>query len=130
MADLSLDLNKASSTYNDLRVVSGDLILTADVASGGTQPVQQDVLQRLRMFLGEWFLDNTAGVPWFQQILVKNPDRSKIDALLLNTILGTPGVLSVTNYKFTPNMAARTLRVEFNAQSTSGPINYSGTVGA
>jgi hypothetical protein len=131
MADVALDLNKASSTYNDFLVINNDLALTSDAQpTSPTNPVQQDILQRLRMFLGEWFLDNTKGVAWFQQILIKNPDTSKIDLILLNTILTTPGVTSVTAYSFTPNFAARTLQVTFSATSTSGPINYNGTVSA
>lgn len=131
--DLSLDLNKLSPNYRDLLVINGDLVLTSDAPNapqGATNPVLQDVLQRINFFLGEWFLDNTQGVPWFQQILVKNPDQAKIDALILNTILGTPGILTVTSYSFTPNFAQRTLTVSFSAQATSGPIDYTGTAGA
>jgi hypothetical protein len=131
MADVALDLNKASSNYNDFLLIDNDLALTSDAqANSPINPVQQDILQRLRFFYGEWFLDNTQGVPWFQQILVKNPDTSKVDLILLNTILTTPGVTAVTSYSFTPNYAARVLNVTFSATTTSGPINYNGTVGA
>jgi len=128
MADISLDLNKASSTYKDYILYQNDLVLTTDADSNGTNNILQDILQRMSFFLGEWFLDNTFGVPWYQQILVKNPDNSKIDILLLNVILNTPGVQLVSTYKFTPNLSARTLTVQFNAQTTSGTVDYTGTV--
>jgi hypothetical protein len=129
MADISLDLNKASANFNDFLVVDGDLVLTSDAQAGGTNPVLQNILQNLRFFFREWFMDNTRGVPWIQQILVKGPDQSKIDGLLLNTILGTTGVTQVNSYSFTPNFASRSLTVSFAAVSTSGPIQYNGTVG-
>lgn len=129
MADISLDLDKASLTYKDLALFEGDLVLTQDADPNGTQPVLQDIIQRLSFFLGEWFLDNTVGIPWYQQILIKNPDQSKVDALFLNTILGTPGVLQVNSYSFLVNSANRILTVKFNALSTSGPINYTGSIG-
>lgn len=128
MADLSLDLSPASPTYKDFLVVSGDLILTADAESGGNNPVEQDIVQRISMFLGEWFMDNTQGTPWFQQILVKNPDQSNIDGIFRNIILGTPGVVSLTSYQFTADTAKRTLSVKYSALTTSGKVNYNGVL--
>lgn len=129
MVDLSLDLsNKQSSNFADLLVVNSDLVLTSDSDVNGTNPVLQDILQRIQYFLGEWFLDNTQGLPWFQQILVKNPNQSAIDAIFKNVILGTPGVLQLSSYNFSPNPGIRVLTVFFNAVTTSGTVNYNGTI--
>lgn len=128
MADLSLDLNKTSGTYKDLLLLDGDLVLTADADSRGANNILQNILQRMSFFLGEWFLDNTQGLPWFQQILVKGPDQSKIDAIFQNAIMGTPGVTQLLSYTFTPNTTARTLNVTFVAMTTSGKVNYSGNL--
>jgi hypothetical protein len=126
MVDISLDLNPASGTYKDFLLVDNDLILTSDAQEGGNNPVEQDVLQRISMFLGEWFMDNTQGTPWFQQILVKNPNQSDIDAIFQNIILGTPGVMQLTSYSFTPNLSARTLAIKFSILTPSGAVNYNG----
>lgn len=123
-----MDLVKTSVNHNDLLVVDNDLILTSDAQEGGTNNILQDVLQNIRFFLGEWYLDNTLGVPWFQQILVKNPDQANIDTILLNTILNVPGVIGVSQYSFEPNLAKRILTVDFICQTTSGPVQYSGTL--
>jgi len=123
--DIALDLNPASPNYFDLLVEDGDLVLV-----DGPNAIKQHILQRLRTFYGEWFLDNTIGVPWFQQILgIKNPDQARINALLLNTILATPGVIQVTEYSFQPDFALRMLTVGFTAQVTDGVVSYSGTIG-
>lgn len=128
MADISLNLDASSMSYGDLLIVGNDLLLTADANPNGTNNILQDVIQRLRFFLGEWFLDNTFGVPWYQQILVKNPDVSKINVLILNTIAGTPGIITVSSYSFKTNFSARTFKVSFAAQTTNGPVDYSGTL--
>jgi hypothetical protein len=134
MADLAIDLNPldiAKPYYKDIFVTNGDLTLTSDATPNNlasTNPVLQDILQRLSFFLGEWFLDNTQGVPYFQQILIKNPDQSKIDAIFQNIILGTPGVVQLSSYTFTPNTAKRVLTVAFACITTSGIVNYSGTI--
>lgn len=128
MADLSLDLNPNSGTYKDLLIVDGDLVLTSDVDPAGTDPVLQNVLQNLGLGLGEWFLDSTAGIPWLQQILVKNPDQSKIDAILRNCILGTPGIVRLNSYSFSLDQSTRSGQIQFNAQKTNGTVDYSGTV--
>lgn len=130
MVDLSLDMNPSSSTYRDLLVVKGDLILTSDANPSGTNPVQQNILQRMSFFLAEWFLDNTKGLPWFQRIFVKGAKQSDIDALLSNVIMGTPGVQTLQSYSFKPNSAKRNCQVTFVAQTVSGKIDYSGTVTA
>jgi hypothetical protein len=129
MVDLSLDLNPVSPTYKDLKVVNGDLVLTSDADASGTDPVQQNILQRLGMCLGEWFLDNTQGVPWFQQILVKNPNQASIDAIVRNTILGTPGVTQLLSYSLVPDFRNRIAKISFVARKTSGTVSYSGTIG-
>jgi len=117
--DLSLDLNPASPTYKDLLLQDGDLVINS-----GVDQVQQDLIQRLSFYQSEWFLDNTLGVPWFQQILVKNPDIGAIDAVLINTITNTPGITQLVSYKSTPSFKNRFLGLEFKAISTAGVINY------
>lgn len=74
---------------------------------------QEEVAQRLgvslRRFLGEWFLEPTLGVPYFEQILVKNPDISAIRAAYLSVLNADPGVVSVTSLDL--SFVGRTLSV-------------------
>jgi len=128
MVDYSLDLNPSSPNYLDLLVIDGDLVLTSDADPRGTNPVLQHIIQRLRTFLGEWYLDNTIGVPWFQLIFEKGTDEATIDAYLQNVICATPGVKSLTSYSFTPDTAKRTLDIKFVAKTTSGTVDYSGVL--
>lgn len=128
MVDLSLDLDPASPTYRDLKIIDGDLVLTSDADPRGENPIKQDILQRLRFGQGEWFLDNTQGFPWFQQAFTKGADLGKIDALIQNTILGTPGVTSLQDYSSSVNSAARLFTITFQAVTTNGLVSYTGPI--
>lgn len=123
MSDIALNIDAGSANFHDIIVQDGDLVMLT-----GKQAILQNILQRLRIFLGEWFLDNSIGLPYFTEILVKNPDQSKIDALFLNQIMGTPGVLEVTSYSFEPNFTNRGLTVSFEATTTDGEVDYAGLI--
>lgn len=121
--DIALDLNPISPNLNDLLIVDGDLVIISS-----TQEILQHILQRLRFYLGEWFLDNTQGVPYYQQILVKNPDLGNIDAVLQNAITQTPGVDLLQTFSSNLENGTRQLFVSFSCLTTSGTVNYSGLV--
>lgn len=122
-SDLKLDLDLESSAFNDLAMVNGDLVLTGD-----KEGIKQNVLQRLRMFFSEWFMDLSLGIPYYQQILVKNPDQGGIDALFVNAIINTPGITALTNYSFALDRATRVLSISFKALTTDGPVSYNGSI--
>jgi len=124
--DISLDLTKGSTTYKDLLLVNGDLVMTNDSNPNGSNPVLQNVIQRLSFFYQEWFLDNTQGIPYYQQIFVKNPDVAKIDAIFTNVILSTPGITTLLEYSSRLDSTNRAFFVKFRCQSTSGIINWNG----
>lgn len=109
MIDLRLD----PDTW-DL-VVDSDLYLVVD------QPqVVQHIRQRLQTFLGEWFLDLTVGVPWFQRILGKVQYISTVTTILKATVAETTGVKEVTSFTVAAADAERTLRCTFSCVLTSG----------
>lgn len=125
--DLSLDLaSPTSATYRDLLVGQGDLVLTSDAHPAGTPFVLQSILQRLRLCLGEWFLNTALGVPYFQLIFVKGASRSQIDNALQACITGTPGVLRLTRYSVVYTSAQRLASIQFTAATTAGQVQYSG----
>ena len=126
--DLSLDLDPTSLSYLDLLFIDGDVPLTSDGDTRGANPVLQNVGQNLRTYQGEWFLDTTLGLPWFQTILQKGTTQSQIDSIIQGAILATRGIVQLSSYSSTLNPAARTLAVQFTASTTSGPINYSDTI--
>jgi hypothetical protein len=112
----------------DLDVTNGVLSLTND-ANGET--TAQRVRTRLRLFKGEWFLDNTQGIDYFGQALVKNPDLAAVQSLIKNAILTTPGVLSIIAYTQALDPKTRVLAVSCTIQNDTGNIlTVTGVLGA
>ena len=109
-------------TAGELSLVNGDLVLL-----DGIDAIAQDVTTRLQFFLGEWFLDTAAGIPYLQKILVKNPSLPVVGNLLRRTILGTPGINSFTqDLAFTYTGTTRSMSVSFKADTVAGPLTYTG----
>jgi hypothetical protein len=110
MSDIELDL-----VTNDMKLTGGDIsIVTLDAA------IRQRLLQTLRLFLGEWFLDTSAGVPYYQSILVKNPNLDVVQASIKNAILSTPGITELLSFNFNYDAVQRKVTMDFDAKSTNG----------
>lgn len=124
--DFSLDLAPNSPTHGRLLVVNGDVVMTSDQNPAGSNYVMQAILQRLRLYAGEWFLNRSLGVPYYQSIMVKNPNAAVIDTLLQNVVVATPGVLRLTAWQSTLQRAARVLSVQFSGRALNGPFSYQG----
>lgn len=120
-ADLARDL--ALDTEHELLFVDGDLVLTR-----GFEGLRQDLDMRLRTFAGEWFLDESVGVPYFENVLVKSPDTEQIRSTFRNELLRAPGVISVTSIDLAFDRSARTLRIDWTVVGDPGTV--SGTTNA
>lgn len=107
---------------------TGDLVFT-----NGSCPVTQDerdvVAQRLRVtlytFFGEWFLDDTIGVPYIQQVFNKVKRKSTVDLIFQGMIAADPGVVEILS--FSSEISAQrgytiTFQVRVTDNSVSAPI--------
>ena len=114
-----------------LQTEDGDIDVTSNDLSfvTGSDEVKQLLRQRLRMFLGEWFLDTTKGIPYFQSILKKNPNPVSIDSAFKNEILETPGILELFEFELNVDASLRKLTLDFRAVSTDGIIDFSEVLG-
>ena len=97
---------------NDLILAGGDLVLVKDVAG-----IRQEAEIRMGFFLGEWFLDQTQGVPYFQDIFVKAPNLTAIKTILTDAVLETQGISSLTSLELDYDRSARKLSVVWSALS-------------
>lgn len=88
----------------------------------GIEQVRQRIAARLKFFVGEWFLDLRQGVPYYRDVLVKNPNLPLIRSLFRRVILGTPGVLSVAKLDVEVDQASRTGQITFEAVCDGGTI--------
>jgi hypothetical protein len=86
----------------------------------GDDAIIQHILIRLRFFKGEWFLDPTIGIPYYETILLKNPDLIAIRSVFRQAILTTPGIASLDSLLTELDNAERRLTVTFAAIKTDG----------
>jgi len=81
---------------NELDLTGGQLNFV-----GGAAWVAQNVQCHLSLVLGEWFLDPTQGVPYFDSILVKNPNMPLVRSILMKAILAVPHVTGIASLNIT-----------------------------
>lgn len=113
---MSIDL-KLSATH-DLAFKDGKLLLT----DGASQRAQQ-IKIALLTFLGEWEFDTSIGIPYLEQILVKSPNKFRVEAILRKKILAVQGVRSITSFELDIDRVNRSLSVHFSAETDEGKID-------
>lgn len=89
---------------------------------GGAELVAQSVKCNLLTLFGEWKLDESIGIPWFDAIFTKQVRIADIESALANVIRGTVGVQQLININIDANFRTRRLGVTFTAISDYGDI--------
>lgn len=107
---------KLSSTH-DLLLKDGKLLLT----EGASQRAQQ-IKIALLTFFGEWEFDTSIGIPYLEQILVKTPNKFRVEAILRKKILAVQGVRSITSFSLDIDRINRSLSVHFAAETAEGKV--------
>jgi hypothetical protein len=102
-ADHDLDLST-----NDMQIVTGD------------DAIVQHLKIRLQFFLGEWFLDEGVGIPYWTDFFIKDPNLTAIRSYYRQTIVTTPGIASLTSLELDLDGATRALSVDFAAKKDDG----------
>lgn len=87
MADFLLD------STGDLDFSTNDLVIVE-----GIEAIRQELQIRYRFFLGEWFLNEAEGTPYFENVLKKNASDAQVQAVLTEVARTTPGVVEVRSY--------------------------------
>lgn len=89
----------------------------------GKSQIRQRIINELKSFFGEWFLDLTLGVPWFQVVFEKGQPPGVIEFFLKDRILGVEGVLSFERFEpLDLEVATRELSVDFDVRTSDGEI--------
>lgn len=112
MSDLAMDLST-----NDLLISNGDLSIV-----DGTDAIAQDLQQTLQVWLGEWFLDTSVGIPFKQQILVKNPVIDLVQADIINAAQAVPGIVEIQEISMDYDNANRAITINLVAMDSNGEV--------
>lgn len=103
---------------DDLAIIDNKFVLTEH---NSDEEIRQRLLQRLRDFRGEWFLDQTEGIAYFELVFVKGTPVDIIEAEFKDRIIGTDGVSVLRRFEpLTFDTASRELFVNFDVKTING----------
>lgn len=85
-----------------------------------TSQIMQNLSIRLRFILGEWYLDITQGVPYYEEFFIKNPNQIQIESSLKEEIVRTRGIVQLTSFEADFDKRKRIFSVKFTALAISG----------
>lgn len=106
---------------------NGDMLFgaqQADFYRDRPEAVAQAVLTRLRLWVGEWFLDTSEGTPYQQAILGTNK-RETIEPALRERILETQGVTGIEEFELVidPDNRVATMNAVINTEYGSAQLS-------
>ena len=102
----------------DLKLdATGDLELSAAGDISATDSIVQAVRIRLLWFFGEWRLMPSLGFPYFENLMVKNPNESKLRHLIWETVMS----VDVSEILFNIDKKSRraSVKITFNTDEDS-----------
>lgn len=108
----------------DLDVSAGDVQLVSGIAG-----VSQSVRSHIQLVLGEWFLDESKGVDYYGQVLVRNPNLLVIGQLFREAILEAPFIGEITRLGIAFNKTTRSADVSWSAKTDFGVITQTTAAG-
>lgn len=111
-------IDLAMNADGDLVVENYDMSLVE-----GVDQVIQNCTIRLRFFLNEWFLDITAGIPYYQDFFIKAPNQIRIESVLKQEIIDTVGIETINSFSSTFDSSLRKFSVNFSAEADEGSFN-------
>lgn len=116
--DLSLSNSNNSSAPRDLIFDN----LTFAMTSGKDELVQR-LTTRLLVFLGEWWKDVNLGVPYKEDVLIKNPLYDTIATDIKQTILETKGISKILSFRIDDTDGVqRSITISFDCQGDDGEL--------
>lgn len=113
-------LDIALTTDHDLDTSTLNLRLV-----DGADRVRQQLLIKLKLWVGEWFLDLEFGTPYLQQILGKQLTLSGALTALRKSILEVEGVRQIQSFEYTFSNSTRKLTVNFTVDTPYGIVEVS-----
>jgi hypothetical protein len=104
--------------------VTGDMMFgkNLDNFARNAQACAQNVTTKLRFFMGEWFLDQTYGTPWFQDIFKKPVNQPLSEADIKAVIYSETGVNQILSFSFELDHASRQATIRVDLDTIYGTI--------
>jgi len=108
--DFALDPQTHDLYFEDGRLATVD----------GPELFCQQLRIRLKRQLGEWMWNTEKGIPYREEVLVRNPDLGVVSAHFKSTILGTPKALRLEYFNI--STVGKTMFIEFEVVTEYGVV--------
>lgn len=99
----------------------------ADFHIDTAEGVAQSLMTRLKLWVGEWFLDVTEGTA-YQQAVLGTGTKETIEPEMRIRILETPGLSSIDKLSIRINPTERTASIDAAVTTVYGPVTVSGGI--
>jgi len=111
---------KLNSETGDVLLSTTATITTPVFTTTTSENLAQRLKIRLQTFKGEWFLDGTIGIDYFNQIAGKNRSKAAVDAIIQAEILQEQEVLQITAYSSVIDKTTRKITIQFTVRTVDG----------
>ena len=102
--------------------------ISSMVTRKATEVVAQRLKIRLRTWLGEWFINTTYGVPYYERVFKKQSSKTTVDNIFREQILQEPGVLELLTFNSTLDAYTRTYSASLTVRTEEGSASISVSV--
>ena len=120
--ELAFEIDAENPNLGDLKLVNGQLSWLGETPSEDQYRslTRQRCYCDLLLFLGEWYQDQTQGVPWRQYLLGSNVSRERASSVLRRALEAVPGVAEVTQLDVEIDGKLRVANASFTVLSELG----------
>lgn len=123
--DIKLNNDRTSPSFGDSIWINGPLRVD-NLTLESADVVAQRLRIRLNSYLGEWFLNTSYGVPFWQRILGKKTSKVAVDRIFQEQILQERGVREIVSFSST--FQNRQYDMSFRVRALDGSVTESITV--
>lgn len=105
---------------------TGDLIIENNEFQliDGYEEIKQLLTSRLKTFYGEYFLDVTYGIPYYQTILEKGINPSILYNIFTKVIVETDGITELNKLNIDYDKTNRTCILTFDVKTEDGRLVF------
>ncbi len=99
--------------------------LTTGIVTGVDEIIQR-LVTRLNRELGEWFLNTSAGLPWYQDGngLLGSRDKQNLNLLIRRETLQTAGINRIVKFNSIFNTTTRQFTIYMYLVTEQGVVNF------
>lgn len=101
---------------HDLTLIERNLRLTTTT----TEWLSAKIEAHLKRYQGEWFLNNSSGIPYIQDIFTKDINIADVTAILSEEIRSIDGVEDLVSFEAVYNAGTRLYNYTFTVIASSG----------